>query len=161
MKKVLFFSLLMLGLVFVTIPAMADTLVVDVDPPNGDTNPQWFHPSDPTDEGAWLAGLLGFTVPFISKDEDENPLDNVPVAWTYAVLKYGVGTPAPTNPDHWAIQDDGDFILELGDIVGLPNIDRLSHVSYFGQPIPEPATMLLLGSGLIGLAGYARRRFRK
>ena len=29
------------------------------------------------------------------------------------------------------------------------------------KPIPEPATMLLLGSGLIGLAGFARKRFRK
>jgi len=32
---------------------------------------------------------------------------------------------------------------------------------YKTAPIPEPSTILLLGSGLIGLAGYGRKKFFK
>lgn len=60
------------------------------------------------------------------------------------------------------------YLVDDGDISG--NWDTggrgLSHLSVYGRgdatnPVPEPSTMILLGSGLLGAGLYRRKKFRK
>jgi len=169
MKKhgLVLMAILSLLFLIVTSQVYADSLV---------GKPGSLKPDNPTTEKAWLTALLGFDPGnYLGKDEkgwnDGNWTEGTAGVWTYAVLKYGAGWELGKDCDHLAIQNDGnpdaDFSV-LAELLGVKPTKALSHITYFGitpippvNPVPEPATMLLLGSGLIGLAGFGRKKLFK
>lgn len=86
-------------------------------------------------------------------------LDDSPA---YFLIKTGANT---GNSNHYYLFENKDSIdwavINLNDMGftarNIENIGKVSHIDGFNQPVPEPATMFLLGSGLIGLVSFRKR----
>jgi hypothetical protein len=137
----------------------------------------YVHPPSDANQISWMESFLGIEVVEFLKIEDMAwiPVDGSTTMFAHALTmdpgptNYLIKTGTPynqysflyeNNPAYnWAVIDLALWgpALGLGDVI---NIGALSHISQV-NPIPEPTTMLLFGTGLAGLAGLGRRRMKK
>lgn len=133
------------------------------------------------------SGLNGFTgsqAPSLSSDFDfsDGDLGNVPAGFNNVVLDFGFTTGPSGNFNGGSVNDgllpgeSASFTVTGAAFTGFTEAEICnaifvrfqnvpepfgSDVATPGSEVPEPSTMLLLGTALIGLGGVVRRRIKR
>jgi hypothetical protein len=90
---------------------------------------------------------------------DANRDGNPGNGWSDMLLSVPASAFSPVGPSDYIILWSR-FGLQEGSAESFGTFEEWG-TTYASTPIPEPVTLLLLGSGLIGLAGYGRKKFLK
>ena len=127
-----------------------------------------------------LNGFTGMQAPSLSSNFDftDGDLGNVPAGFNNVVLDFGFTTGPSGNFNGGSVNDgllpgeSASFTVSGAAFTGFTETQicnavfvRFQNVPVAGSDvgtsqIPEPSTILLLGSSLVGLGGYARRRLK-
>ncbi len=95
-------------------------------------------------DGAWFSGYDYATVQF--------------QGYLNGVLEFTSGVLAPSNVPTFLSSGYGGMVDTIHVLSPSPDFFVMDDVTY-NSGVPEPGSLVLMGTGLAGLAGYLRRKF--